>query len=235
MIKRLILSFLLTTAICFAQDSPPPTKNIIRFPDRDYIEDVPVRIDEHGMPTRLTNRVLFIHDCSGSMGENDLTNAINFVRGVMKQPLDEFEIGIIAFDENTYRWPGIPEPKQTPPVPPNWAALPSATAVDKVTQWLRTRDDEGSTKLVPALQLALQENRDKLSIVVISDGDFYTESTREIVAAIQKGQKWRLDNGLNKAPIMAIGVTSVSNDKLAKIGKIGGLGYYHPLEEEEEE
>jgi hypothetical protein len=241
MIKRLLAALLLSTTICFAQDEAPPLeeppqkKSIIRFPDRDYVEEVPIAAGPDGMPIRMTKRLIFVYDCSGSMNKNDLRNALNFVRGVMMQPLDEFEFGIIAFDGQTYRWGGIPEPKQTPPVPPNWAALPSQIAIEKATQWLQNLNDNGSTEVIPALNIALRENRDDLSIVVVSDGGFHAESTKSILEAIKQGQAWRKKSKLKRAHIMAVGVDDSANDALSKIGEEGGLGYFYPAPEPEEE
>jgi hypothetical protein len=236
MIKRLLAALLLSTTICFAQDEPAPPlqepppqkKNVISFPDRDYVVEVPMKTGPDGMPIRMTKRLIFIYDCSGSMNSEDLAIAISFVRGVMMQPLDEFEIGIIAFDGATYRWPGIPEPKQTPPVPKNWAALPSAPAIEQATQWLQNLNDNGNTEVIPAIDMALKEKRDELSIVIVSDGGFHAESTKDILEAIEKGQKWRKDNKLGRVNIMAVGVDDTPNNALTKIGEVGGLGYFYP-------
>jgi hypothetical protein len=232
MIKHLLAVLLLSTALCFAQDdsAPPlkePEKPIIRFSNRDYVVEVPMSTGPDGMPVRMTKRLLFLFDCSGSMNVTDLKIAIDFVKSVMMQPLDEFEIGVLAFDGDTYRWPGIPEPTTTPPIPKGWASLPSNPAVKKVASWLLKCSNDGNTLLIPALNKALKEKRSDLSIIIVSDGGFH-DSLGGILDAIKNGQKWRIKNKLKRVNIMTVGVDEHPNKNLVAIGANGKLGYFHP-------
>jgi Mg-chelatase subunit ChlD len=175
--------------------------------------------------SRLTKRVILVIDVSGSMkSENRIGRAMQVVKHVMGQPVDDLEVAVITFSSNMERWVGVPEPETDPPVPYGWARLPSATALASAQTWVATRDSAG-TEPNSALEAAIKEARDEVSVVFITDGDFAGESC---VKAFREAQKARKDAGRCEAPVLVYGVgTGVAKrDHLATIGKEGGVGFY---------
>ncbi len=181
---------------------------------------------------RMTKRVLFVVDVSGSMAGLKFDKASQAVIEIAGQPVDEMEIGLIAFDNAPSRWPGIPEKAQegVPAVPKGWAALPSKEAVDSASGWLRKINPTGGTRLIPALKSALAEDRDKLSLVIVTDGQFYQETSTKIYAALEEGQKAREAKGLGRAVVLIYGVGE-SNSTLKKLGELGQGGFYRKQKE----
>jgi hypothetical protein len=174
---------------------------------------------------RLTKRVILVIDVSGSMkSENRIGRAIQVVKHVMGQPVDDLEVAVVTFSSKWERWPGIPEPEADPPVPYGWARLPSAKALENAQHWVATRDS-GGTEPDDALRTAIKESRDDVSVVFITDGDFSGDSC---VAAFREGQQARKDSGRAEAPVLVYGVGSGAENQehLATIGKEGGCGFW---------
>lgn len=229
--KKLAIFFLtiFILAVSTAQDSEPLPKRILQVGSNSYTVEVEPT-------TPLNRRILFVFDKSGSMSVNDLKEAINFVSMIVNQPIDGFEISIVVFANGKARWPGIPDPEHN--VPPNWAALPSAVAMDNIVAWLNDLEISTShTKVVPALIEAFAENRDELSVVVVSDGDF-DESKELILQTIRQGQQTRQERGLPSASIMTFCVENHPDDDLTEIGTLGQLGAFYispPIEEPDDD
>ena len=173
---------------------------------------------------RLTKRILFVVDVSGSMRGDKFTKACEAVLRITEQPVDEVQIGVLAFNEVPSRWRGIPEEHPTRPVPVHWAALPSAHAVESASAFLAETGAGGDTLVIPALQAALGEPRDQLSIVLVSDGIFQREDASDILGAVRKGQAARVERGVGQAIVMAYGVGSES-PVLKQLGQVGRGGY----------
>lgn len=173
---------------------------------------------------RLTKRILFVVDVSGSMRGDKFTTACAAVLKVTEQPVDEVEIAVLAFNEDASRWPGIPEDHPTRPVPAHWAALPSAHAVEAASAFLAETGAGGDTLVIPALRAALAEPRDELSIVLVSDGIFQREDATDILGVVQQAQAARAEQGLGHAVLMAYGVGSES-PVLRQLGQAGRGGY----------
>lgn len=162
MFRFAIIIFLLFCTPILAEDKPKKPKNI---------QKLVVSPKE-----RITNRIIFIYDYSGSMMGDKLNQALTAFVSIAKQPIDQMEIGLIAFATNAKRWPGVPEPKAPKPVPINWAAMPSQKAILSAIKWLNQRTTlGGATEFFSALDLLSAEKRDKISVVIISDG-FFTDN-----------------------------------------------------------
>ncbi len=175
----------------------------------------------------LSKRVLFVVDVSGSMAGMKFDRASQAVLEIAGQPVDEMEIGLIAFDNHPSRWPGIPEEgvEGRPGVPKGWAALPSQEAVDDASTWLRKINPTGGTRAIPAMEAALAEDRNQLSIVLVTDGQFYQETSAKILAAVKEAQKRRVDKGLGRAVVLVYGVGD-THSILEELGKRGHGGFY---------
>jgi Mg-chelatase subunit ChlD len=172
---------------------------------------------------RLTRRVLFVVDRSGSMQGGGFTHALGAVRDVLRQPSDDLEVGLLAFNQSTARWPGIPEGGARP-VPPGWAALPSEDAVDRASAWLDSLGAGGDTLVGPPLAEALAEPRGDLSIVLVSDGLFARERTGTLLELVERAQAARVRRGLGRAVLACYGLGDAQG-VLARLGEAGGGGY----------
>lgn len=174
---------------------------------------------------RLTQRVILVVDVSGSMkDEGRISRALQAVRHVMENPSDDFEVAIVTFSTKTERWPGVPEPTATPPVPVGWARLPSMIALTEGEAFVSSREAQG-TLPVPALIQAITEPRDNVSVVFVTDGDFIGP---DCVTALRKAQLIRGTQGRHPAPVLVYGVGSKADQMahLATIGREGGGGFW---------
>ncbi len=172
--------------------------------------------------SRLTPRVLFVVDVSGSMKGPEFTRALGAVRTIAGQPVDQLEFGVIAFNDGVHRWSGIAGDD----LPPGWAVAPSQDAVQQAEDWLGNLGAQGDTLVVPAIASALAEQRDKLSVVLVTDGGFYRETQNAVVTALRTGQKARADKGLGEAVVLVYGVGSRVRPVLEAVGKEGQGGYW---------
>tara|TARA_R100001244_G_scaffold25113_2_gene25365 strand:+ start:27971 stop:28723 length:753 start_codon:yes stop_codon:yes gene_type:complete len=141
---------------------------LIPFSLADEEKEEYTEIEVVQQKTRFQKHVLFIYDCSGSMSRNKLDRAFTAFAMIAKQPIDEMEIALIAFDDQVLRWPGVAEEG----IPKGWAGMPSQVAFKKAHKWLDGLDLGGGTSVLPALKQAFEEKRERISIVVISDGGF---------------------------------------------------------------
>jgi len=174
---------------------------------------------------RLTKRVLFVVDASGSMQGDKFARACRGVLQIAEQPIDEVEVGVLAFNDETARWPGLPEDHPARPVPDGWAALPSAEAVASASAFLAERGAYGDTLVIPALRQALAETRDELSVVVVTDGVFQRERSDDVLAALAEAQQAREERGLGRAVVLVYGVGR-EQEVLRELGAAGQGGYF---------
>lgn len=172
---------------------------------------------------RLSKRILFVVDVSGSMQGDKFAAACAAVNGAFQQPVDELEIAVLAFNDTTTRWKGIPEAGENP-VPEGWAALPSQDAVEDASRFLAEVGADGDTLVIPALREALEEARSELSIVLVTDGIFQRETGDEVLTALQEGQAQRQERGQGPALLMVYGVGSES-EVLSRLAREGKGGY----------
>jgi Mg-chelatase subunit ChlD len=174
--------------------------------------------------TPITRRVLFVVDRSGSMHGDQFGRALACVHDMFEHASDELEVGLLAFNDATARWPGRPEPDKPRPVPQGWAALPSDEAVEAANAWLEELGAGGDTLVIPALREALAEPREQLSIVLVSDGLFGRERTDDIMATLSLGQQSRERQGLGPAIVGVYGL-GPAQKILALLGDEGQGGY----------
>lgn len=215
---RWFLAILLSASLVIAQDHATPSETIGGFTIRRSV-------------TQISKRVLFLFDCSGSMDPTDLARAIDATLLVAEQPTDEMEIAVIAFSGSTLRWPGVSDPPGTPnPVPPGWASLPSQKAIDEVRSWLSSFRGAGNTHILPALAAAMQEQRDELTIILVTDGMFNdslmvpVSLTKAILGTISYHQSKRKTAGLDPARFLFFGIND-GTMMLSEVAESLGCGY----------
>lgn len=185
----------------------------------------PVSLNMVIEPTdRLTSKILFVIDVSGSMKGEPLGQALGMVAEIMEQPLDDLEIGVITFADATNRWPGYRGPKDED-LPNGWGRLPSAKTLGSAKAWMRSRGASGGTEPLGAIALAINENRNDLSVVLVTDGGF-TATTA--LAAFRGAIKARQAAGLGKVVFMVLGVGAATPtlSHLLDMAREGGGGYF---------
>lgn len=185
-----------------------------------------------------TDRIIFIFDCSSSMGEeNRFLKAIAAIKGIMQTPMDDGRFAMIGFKETLFIWPGIKEKG----FPKYWARLPSAKSIEKANKWLDNIKCDSYTDIGPAIIKAFSLNKkdEKLSIILVTDGnntwsgtptDFpYAggETPKSVIGKIIVSQKARYKNKKDKISIFVLGVGKDQNiPMLAAIAKAGDGAYY---------
>jgi len=175
----------------------------------------------------ISKRIFFVVDVSASMeSEKRISKSLNFVMSVCQQPLDEYEIAVVVFNSDATRWAGVEcESTDLKPCPKGWAKMPSETARKAAQKFLDGFPGKGTTNPVGALEIALREKRDALTVILITDGEF--DSNPAAVKTIDQEQKARKDAGLDFAilPIYGVGSHAGEQQHLIDLAKKyrGGL------------
>lgn len=180
---------------------------------------------------RITKHVLLVVDRSGSMQGDPLSEAIGTISRFLHEPVDELQVGILAFSDGTTRWPGVPERRPARPVPEGWAAFPSKEALEKAQGWLADLPARGGTNVAPALREALTEPRRELTIMVISDGKFPDSQANILPALVAEAQAEREKLGHGRAVIACYGI-GPTEATLARLAELGEGGYFRDVPEE---
>ena len=183
-----------------------------------------------------TNRMVIIVDKSDSMDNGRLVRAISAVLLIL-QPhgIDEQQLKLITFNDNYNVWPGFTDPEvRKNPVewkrriahaPADWTLLPDERARGLLTGWLFSQDSTGGTTPHEAVQYAVRQPRDHITIVLISDGEFNQSRS---VQALKAGQKWREQQGLTPAILGTYGVGNArARESMIELGTLGGGGFWH--------
>ena len=168
---------------------------------------------------RFTKNVLFLVDTSTSMnGNNRISRAISAFSFIAESSTDEMQFGVCAFGKRIRRWGGIPEEKFE--VPPGWAAR-TPQAVERADEWLSRLPLQPRTEVIPGIEHCLSEDRDELTVVLITDGDFDFESRENVLKAIQSKQEERE----HPAVLCTVGVGRPNVTSLREIAEssTGGL------------
>ena len=170
---------------------------------------------------RITRRILLVVDTSDSMKRGGrFARAMGAVAMITGQPVDELEVGVIAFAETHARWPGVPGGDARW----GWAALPSEEAVEEAVGWLETVDVGSTTSLGPALETALREPVEELSVIVVSDG--VIDNAGALRGHFGVGQAVRATQGRDRALVACYGVGSTRSVALRELAEWGGGGYW---------
>jgi len=232
----LVLS-LLIPALAWGQENPKPApveKKVEKEPPVTYF----VRAEEGIRPTK---NIIYLFDCSTSMGEDDrFLKATREINRILQYPLDDGMFSMIGFKtegttgHNLFSvWPGIKE-KNTPK---NWARLPSALALKSANKYLGSVGCMMWTDIYPAIEKAFKSNekRERLTIILFSDGNntypnWRGEKPSAVAKKIEKLQKARIKAGKDKIFIYIFGVGVNQNVKMLSAIAKAGNGSYLTLE-----
>lgn len=187
-----LLAFTLLATLTFAGDTPRADVKIVVNPERGAI----------------TGRWTFVIDTSDSMGGN-FHKAVEGLGAVTQSATDEWKFSVIVFnDRGNERWmmvnDGNTKTKWLPMSPTNLAAA---------EKWISASSQNGVCSFGNrAVQWALQQEVDELSIFWVTDGGFSTASNNvgfdPIRNAVRAGQEWRFNRGLRPASITTIGIAN---------------------------
>jgi len=235
----LLVALLLVVGAAHGQDKPAPRPRV--FPEQ---------IMKAARGFRVTDRVLFVIDVSGSMDNDKLREGIDSALLILRSPVDDFRVAAIAFTSTYSRWRGDPycvsrnsqrssrhgvqglarkgplltrRPCSKNCVPYGWASIPRS--YKKALAWLESLSGAGTTDPTAALEAALKTATRWLTVVLITDGEF---NPSRPLKAIKAGQAWRKQKKLMPAPIMVWGVGSNArySESLKKIAKLGRGGFW---------
>lgn len=152
---------------------------------------------------RLTNRMVFLVDVSGSMSGNDYKEAVTLIDGIVSQQTDDFKIKVIAFNGGYQEWQK------------KWEPFPSANGRKKLLKWLKGLKITGVTDPTPALKKALTYKEKNKSLVLVSDGFFHHAAFEKV----WKKKKLTLAT-------LGVGIRAKTNTTMKHLGKIGKGGYF---------
>lgn len=116
------------------------------------------RADDPPTAARLTNRIIFVVDTSGSMMRDDTAKAVEALVEVAGGPTDDLQVRLLTFDDVVRE----PEPK-------GWRRLPDPVVLAGLRASIPEKGD-GGTNVLPALRMALEDPEPKLSVVLVTDG-----------------------------------------------------------------
>jgi len=168
-----------------------------------------------------TSRIIFIFDCSSSMGsENRFKKAMAALKSIMQTPIDDMRFMMIGFKEKPFMWEGVKEKG----VPKYWAKLPSMIAIEKANKWLDGISCDSYTDISPAILKAfeLNKNDEKLTIIIFTDGNNTWsgratsapypggETPKTVAGKIMAAQKARHAKEKNSDPKKRFGSDSIS-------------------------
>jgi len=119
-------------------------------------------------PGQIGKNIHFVVDFSGSMDSAKISQAIKQTLDIASQSVDEINIKVTVFGETYATWEGVKNEKQ-----PGWTALPSKEAIDALSSWMtNVVIDNNNTYVAPPVGMALVEDIEGLTVIVISDMGF---------------------------------------------------------------
>lgn len=169
---------------------------------------------------RLSKRIFLVIDVSSSMDHPDrVKQVLKLVRHVTEQPIDDYELAIVVFNDDSERWPGVKDADDNKnPIPWGWARLPSATTIDTAQKWLSEQKPRGGTDPERGFEVALREKRSDMSIVFVTDAGYGRDSLERQIDRLQAERRAK---GLGDAVIMAYGLGVMSQDEKAHMKQLG--------------
>lgn len=232
---RYILIFLLMVALCFVQEDSWPS-NPEREDDKTHVAQMKVPPKE-----RFTHNWVFVIDRSSSLWNEGMKRGTmkalrNGWRLALSHPTDELYFSIYKFhDKDSEEY--LPWMKASP------------DEIIRAEKWLLPNPDDPSeggglySYGLGAIKKALGQERQQLTIIIITDGGFTSACNGggfgKIQKAIEDGQKWRVVNGFGQAIICTIGIENkdyfgggkpddeICQAYLEKVGSEWGGGYWY--------
>ena len=180
---------------------------------------------------RASKRICLVVDVSGSMAA-DLSALISTVQMIAQQPVDGWELSVIAFDGNAYRWHPYPKAKTKKARASVWAKLPDNRAIVRAVRWLKVKAASmGGTRILPALRMALAQPVPKLTIFVVTDG-LWQETGKMTLKRLAGLQRARVKAGFGEALVGTLVIRTVATEynPAVLLANAGGGGCYQVRE-----
>jgi hypothetical protein len=140
----------------------------------------------------ITKNIHIVFDKSGSMNYSDFEKGYAEVEKIIMQNSDEFNMAVTVFANGHIRMPARDKDCS---LGKNWLAMPSAIHYMNVMKWIRSNGpDNGSTNIRSAVKDILKENKERVTIIIISDCiiDDISDALNDIrVAVAAKGKDKR--------------------------------------------
>jgi hypothetical protein len=233
--KKLALALILMIPVFAVGNEPPNPAPVEKKKEtrKPVVAKVTYFVKTEARPTK---NMIYIFDCSTSMGEDDrFIKATGEAKRILQYPLDDGMFSLFGFNTESDGaevfsiWPGIKEKK----TPKNWARLPSLIAVQSANKYLGSVSCWNWTNIYPAIEKAFTMNtkKEKLTIILFSDGNntypnWNGEKPATVAAKIEKLQKARVKAGKDRILIFVFGVGVNQNVKmLSAIAHRGGGSY----------
>ncbi len=177
---------------------------------------------------RFSKRIILVLDGSGSMA-GQISAVIGALNTIAGQPIDEMEFAVIVFrgkggfpgGSSFTRWPGLKEKN----LPYGWARMPSVVATVLAVAWVESLGAYGGADPADALENAVLEGRDDLSVVFVSDGIF---EPQPVLEKLERAQRARVVAKLNRVVVAVFGIGPGSKDRkaLQSIARAGSGGLW---------
>ena len=117
----------------------------------------------------ITKNIHVLFDRSGSMGMTQLAAAYKEVEAIVMQNTDEFNIAVSVFGTNHLR---LKVKDKECKLGENWMAMPSMLHYKTILNFVENAPvDGGSTQITTAIEEIVKENKQNVTIIVISDCD----------------------------------------------------------------
>ena len=115
----------------------------------------------------ITKNIHILFDKSGSMSISDFERGYKEIEAMAMQGTDEFNLALTVFAADTLRMK-VKDPDCK--LKPNWMSMPSAIHASRLIPWVkRASVIDGSTCLLPAIKRVIEENKENVTVIVISD------------------------------------------------------------------
>ena len=212
--------------------------SMVQADDRKNLtEPVITHIVKAPKGVRVTKNMIFLFDCSHSMGKNNRFKiAMRELKAIIGSVDDDGMFSLMCFkeeEENISSWPGIREEDDPNPSPPGWAKLPSYIAMKSANDFLNNMICDNFTDVGSVIKKAFDLNtkKDNLTILLFTDGNnthpwFNGKKPTGVAKEIEELQKSRTDKGKDLIRIFVVGVSSEQNVvMLSAIAKAGNGGY----------
>jgi len=164
-------------------------------------------------PGDIRKNIHILFDQSGSMSLSEHQAALQQIEAIVSQAFDEFNLKVTAFGHgHATLIPSKDGGFDILEEAPTWMSLPSQNNLDRVKNWLGSKQVESShTQALGATLAALAEDIDDLTIIVVSD--CILDDGEPLSDAIKIAQKEREKRHFDVA---GFGFINISDSALAE-------------------
>lgn len=158
---------------------------------------------------RKSPRVIIVMDVSGSMLNSDkLPAAVEWaLRNIINVPTDGIEIGLITFAGSSHRHTYVNDDGEVS----EWFQLPSKHGLEQLTGSITTVAAHGNTEPAHAMVQGLKSGAQ--SLVLISDGEFFSLPMMHLMSEITRIKRWAQENNVILPVVTVMGIHPSDSDR----------------------